>query len=189
MNDYIPLSLLNDFIFCPYSIYLHSVYMGTDEENYQAAPQVRGTIAHKSVNDKTGSTRKADIYSLPVYSDSLGISGMIDQYKGDRRQLIERKNNLKNIFRGQLYQLWGQYFCMIEMGYPVEQIAFYEISTNKMMPLALPTPADRAELEAHIARFKAYEPLITPFKVNPNKCSHCIYCNLCDKTDQDHVYT
>ena len=27
MNDYIPLSTLNDFIFCPYSIYLHSVYL------------------------------------------------------------------------------------------------------------------------------------------------------------------
>ncbi len=31
MDDYISISTLNDFIFCPYSIYLHNVYMETDE--------------------------------------------------------------------------------------------------------------------------------------------------------------
>lgn len=31
MIDYISISTLNDFIFCPYSIYLHNVYMETDE--------------------------------------------------------------------------------------------------------------------------------------------------------------
>lgn len=32
MDDYISLSMLNDYIFCPYSIYLHNVYANTDEE-------------------------------------------------------------------------------------------------------------------------------------------------------------
>ena len=32
MNVNTSLSTLNDFIFCPYSIYLHNVYMETDEE-------------------------------------------------------------------------------------------------------------------------------------------------------------
>ena len=31
MDDYIAISTLNDFIFCPYSIYLHNVYMDADE--------------------------------------------------------------------------------------------------------------------------------------------------------------
>lgn len=44
MNDYIPLSTLNDFIFCPYSIYLHSVYMESDEDLYKATPQIKGAI-------------------------------------------------------------------------------------------------------------------------------------------------
>ena len=30
-EDYISISTLNDFIFCPYSIYLHNVYMDADE--------------------------------------------------------------------------------------------------------------------------------------------------------------
>lgn len=138
MDDYIPLSTLNDFIFCPYSIYLHSVYMESDGDLYKAAPQTKGTLAHQGVDEKKGSTRKSDMMSLPVYCDELGISGKIDVYKQDKRLLIERKNNLKRIFRGQIYQLWGQYFCLKEMGYEVEQLAFYEISTNKMIPVELP---------------------------------------------------
>ncbi len=189
MNDYIPLSTLNDFIFCPYSIYLHSVYMDADEDVYKATPQTKGTLAHKGVDEKTGSTRKADLMSLPVYSDELGISGKIDVFHQDKRLLVERKNNLKQIFRGQIYQLWGQYFCLREMGYEVERLAFYEISTNKMMLVQLPGEEGKAELISFIEQFKTYNPLSIPFKVNPNKCIHCIYCNLCDKTDHDNVYT
>lgn len=50
MSDYISLSTLNDFIFCPYSIYLHSVYMESDEDLYKATPQTKGTIAHQGVD-------------------------------------------------------------------------------------------------------------------------------------------
>ena len=81
MNDYIQLSTLNDFIFCPYSIYLHSVYMESDGDLYKAAPQTKGTLAHQGVDEKKGSTRKSDMMSLPVYCDELGISGKIDVYK------------------------------------------------------------------------------------------------------------
>lgn len=189
MTDYIPLSTLNDFIFCPYSIYLHSVYMEAAEDLYKATPQTRGTIAHEGVDQKKSSTRKTDIMSLPVYSDEFGISGKIDIYKQDRKLLIERKNNLKRIFRGQIYQLWGQYFCMKEMGFEVEHLAFYEISTNKMIDVDLPEEEGREEFLGFIRKFKEYDPLTTTFCINPNKCVHCIYCNLCDKTDSDNVYT
>ncbi|NLV52315.1 MAG: type V CRISPR-associated protein Cas4 [Bacteroidales bacterium] len=189
MDDYIAIATLNDFIFCPYSIYLHSVYMETDEGLYKAPPQTKGTIVHEGVDKKSGSTRSHDIFSLPVFSDSLGIAGKIDLFKQDRKLLIERKNNLKQIFRGQLYQIWAQYFCMKEMEYDVQNLAFYEISTNKMFPIKLPSNADRAELANFIDKFKKYNPLIDTFNINPNKCRHCIYCNLCDKTSVDNVYT
>lgn len=189
MLDYIPLSTLNDFIFCPYSIYLHGVYMDADEDMYKAEPQTKGTIAHRGIDLKKASTRKADMMSLPVYSDSLGISGKIDVYRQDRRLLIERKSNLKKIFRGHIYQLWGQYFCMEEMGYEVNGLAFYEVSTNKTIPVELPGDKGREELESFIRRFRSYNPAEDIFTINANKCSHCIYCNLCDKTAGDNVYT
>lgn len=33
MDNLIAISTLNDFIFCPYSIYLHNVYMDMDKEH------------------------------------------------------------------------------------------------------------------------------------------------------------
>lgn len=189
MTDYIAIAELNDFIFCPYSIYLHNVYEDTEEDFYKATPQAVGKIAHSGVDNKTGSTRKSDIYSLPIISEQLGLFGKIDLYRQDKQMLIERKYQLKQIFRGQIYQLWAQCFCLKEMGYDVRRIAFYEISTNKMIPIEMPTENDKIELRNFIWRFRHYNPLTTEIPVNPNKCAHCIYCNLCDKTNLPNVYT
>ena len=138
MDDYISISTLNDFIFCPYSIYLHNVYMDTDEILYHAKPQTRGKIAHETVDNKTASNRKDDLLSLPVYSGQYKLMGKVDVYRKREKLLIERKYQMKQIFQGQIYQLWAQYFCLLEMGYEVERMAFYETSTNKMIPVALP---------------------------------------------------
>lgn len=188
MDDYVSISSLNDFIFCPYSIYLHSVYMESDEGMYHASPQVKGKVAHEAIDAKSYSTRKDDIMSLSVCSERLRLIGKIDLYKQDKKMLIERKFQLKQIYRGQLYQLWAQYVCMQEMRYKVDKLAFYETSTNKMIYVELPQEAEILELEAFIKRFREFHPEM-PFVINPNKCTHCIYCNMCDKTDTDNVYT
>lgn len=189
MTDYISLSVLNDFVFCPYSIYLHQVYMEADEDVYKATPQTQGSIAHQTVDNKTASSRKGTLMSLPIYSDSLGISGKIDIFKQDSGKLVERKYRLKQIFRGHYYQLWGQYFCMNEMGYTVKELAFYEICSNTLIPVSLPGKAEREELERFIQRIRSFAPYHDTFPINANKCQHCIYCNLCDKTEVDNVYT
>lgn len=83
----------------------------------------------------------------------------------------------------------GQYFCMVEMGYSIEKIAFYEISTNQMFYQHLPTLENKRELETFIKEFRSFKPESTHFIVNPNKCRHCIYCNICEKAIEDNVYT
>ena len=188
MEEYIPISMLDDFIFCPYSIYLHNVYMDADEDLYHATPQTRGKVAHDTIDRKIASSRKNEILALPIYSNELGIMGKIDVYRKLEKILLERKFQLKQIFRGQIYQLWAQYFCMIEMGYVVDHLSFYEISTNKTIPVELPGNNGKEELISFIKNFKDYDPT-QPITVNYNKCIHCIYCNLCDKTDAENVYT
>lgn len=189
MENYIHISTLNDFVFCPYSIYLQGVYMETDEGQYKAAPQARGKVAHQTTDNKTASNRADNILSLPVYSEEYGLMGKIDVYKQKEKKLIERKYQLKQIFQGQIYQLWAQMFCLQEMGYEVTSLAFYETSTNKTIPVELPTLEEIEKFRAFIKAFRSYEPGVTAFKVNPNKCRHCVYCNLCDKTTEDNVYS
>ena len=188
MDDYISISTLNDYIFCPYSIYLHNVYMDADEGLYHATPQTKGRIAHEAIDKKTPSNRKEVLLSMPVYSERFKLMGKIDVYDGREKKLIERKYQIKKIYQGQIYQLWAQMFCLREMGYEVDNLAFYETSTNKMIPVAMPTENDECKFAAFVDKFRNYNPedFLT---VNPNKCRHCIYCNLCDRTNLDNVYT
>lgn len=163
--------------------------MESDETMYHATPQTRGKAAHETVDNKTASNRADDILALPVYSEEYGLMGKIDIYKRSEKKLIERKYQLKQIFQGQVYQLWAQMLCMEEMGYDVDSIAFYESSTNKMIPVAMPTDMDLQQFRTFILKFRSFDPSSTPFPINTNKCRHCIYCNLCDKTVEDNVYT
>lgn len=161
--------------------------MEVGEEMYHATPQTQGRLAHQPVDNKQTSTRSTDLVSLPVSSSRLGLMGKIDIYKGADHHLIERKYRLKKIYRGHLYQLWAEYFCMVEMGYAVDRVSFYEISTNKMMPQSLPGSAEWDELCSVIAQFRSYDPS-QPITTNITKCTHCIYSPLCEKTETDNVY-
>ena len=161
--------------------------MDADEGLYHAKPQTRGKVAHTTVDEKTGNKRRGDLFSLPIYSARYNLMGKIDVYREKEKLLIERKYQLKQIYQGQIYQLWAQYFCLTEMGYVVERLAFYEISTNRMYPVALPTAKDTEQLAAFIQSFQNFNPC-NFVSSNSNKCRHCIYCNLCDKTEEENVY-
>ena len=86
-----------------------------------------------------------------------------------------------------MYQIWAQYLCMKEMGYDVERLAFYDISTNRMIPVSLPTKTDILQLTFLIDAILLYDPSEPPY-VSTNKCRRCIYCSLCDKTEEEYVY-
>lgn len=161
--------------------------METDEGVYHATPQTRGRIAHETVDEKRTSNRTDELQSLPVISHIYGLMGKIDIYRGREKKLVERKYQLKNIYQGQIYQLWAQYLCMVEMGYEVNAIAFYEISTNKMIPVELPSEEQLSQFRQFIMAYRSYDPA-DPIKTNKSKCSHCIYCSLCDKTEGENVY-
>ncbi len=161
--------------------------MDTDKGLYHATPQTKGVVAHEQLDDRIEQELPDDLYGLAVYSDRLGVMGKIDHYNVSAKRLIEYKNNLKQIFRGQLYQLWAQYFCMIEMGFEINAIGFYELSSGRFIPVDLPDSVEWNELNQFIARFKNYNPEDS-LKVNVNKCIHCIYCNLCDKSEVENVY-
>lgn len=73
MEDLILISNLNDFIFCPASIYFHGLYGGADKLTYQSAYQINGTKAHENVDAGKYSTRKSIITALDVYSQEYGL--------------------------------------------------------------------------------------------------------------------
>ena len=58
MELYLKISYLNDFIFCPLSIYYHQLYGSLDERMYYGKAQLDGKAVHSAVDEKRYSTHK-----------------------------------------------------------------------------------------------------------------------------------
>jgi len=188
MESYLPISYLNDFVFCPYSIYLHQVFDNNNEVVYSAKPQQRGRLAHDNIDAfKKSSPSMAILKGIYVISNRLGIYGKIDTLYVKEKKLVESKYRISTLYRGYYYQLWAQYFALTEMGYHVNEICFYSISDKKTYPVKRPGTEELKELRAHIKKIARFD-FDRSINVNPAKCQHCIYASLCDKTNSDHVY-
>ncbi len=180
MLDYIRISTLNDFIFCARSIYFHELYNKYEKNTYQDNPQVEWTINHLPIDFKNYSTSKDIIQSMSIYSNKYQLCGKIDLYHKKKKSLMERKTKIKTLYQGYIYQLYAQYFCMIEMGYEVEKMKLYSMKDNKSYGIAIPNEKEIKEFEAFLQRYKKYDPKDPDFIPNINKCRMCIYSELCD---------
>ena len=187
MENTIRITQLYDFLFCPYSIYLHNIYESLNEWQYHDAPQIKGKQAHKSVDDGSYSTRASEVSGMAVYSERYGLAGNIDQYfignECGHNKLVERKRTIKNIYDGFKLQLYAQYYCMLEMGFKVDSLYFHSLTDNRSYELEIPDSNIQLWFEGHLKAVRDYDPSVTLAGVNINKCRHCIYRELCDQTD------
>jgi CRISPR-associated exonuclease Cas4 len=182
MEENIIISNLNDFIFCPRSIYFHNLYYGLDTSSYHSTYQKKGNIAHKNIDNQKYSSKKSILGSINIYSDELGLIGKIDLLDLEKKELIERKYKIKKIYQGYYLQIYAQYYCLIEMGFEVKKIKFYSICDNKSYNVALPTKNEKNLLKSTINQIKNFK-LENKFYQNKNKCNKCIYREICDYYD------
>ncbi len=178
-SDYILLSELNDFIFCPRSIYWHHIYGNFNKNIYHEKIQTLGSIAHKSIDSAKYSSRKNILQGIAIISHEFGIQGKIDLYDARTGILTERKRKIDKVYRGYIWQLYGQYFCLSEMGYVVTGLRFHSLIDNKNYPIPLPSEREKNIFKKYIENFRNYR-LSENFSQNPAKCARCIYKNLCD---------
>ena len=183
MESYITLSYLNDFIFCPRSIYFHQLYSIYNEQNYKQKPQIAGTEAHVSIDNNTYSSKSSILQGTEVYCDKYNIVGKIDVFDISTGRLTERKKSVKSIYDGYIFQVYAQYFALTEMGYNVKEIIIHDITHNKNFQVQLPTENDFMfqKFESLIIQIQNYQ-LNGTFCPILEKCSNCIYSPLCDKS-------
>lgn len=177
----ISISSLNDFIFCPISIYFHSLYSDLDKLTYYSFYQTNGLDAHKSVDDRSYPVANT-IKSLEVYSEKYNLIGKIDIYNKDTKTLIERKKKVKQIYDGYVFQLYAQYFAMVEMGYEVRNLMIHSLDDNKNYHIDLPCENKKLFdlFEKTVKQFSDFD--ITDFvQTNKSKCINCIYAPYCDR--------
>jgi|SRR3989344_808326 len=181
MEEIIQISKINDFIFCPYSIYLHGVYESFHESIYHEDPQRKGKIVHETIESGTYSSAKRYLQGLSVYSSKYHLVGKIDIYDTKEKALIERKYKIKKIFDGHLYQLYAQYFGLKELGYDVKKLYIHSLSDNKRYRVDLPAGYRFQMFETVLDLMKTYSTENSMHPINPKKCAMCIYRQLCHK--------
>lgn len=186
----IPISNLNDFIFCPVSIYFHSLDSETDKLSFQSEYQINGTAAHEKIDNKSYSNRKTILQAVPVYSEKYGLYGKIDLFDVKKSVLTERKKKINNIYDGYIFQLYAQYFALLEMGYEVRSIRLYSMDDNKTFSIPLPytekellSKFEKLILDINMFDFDNF------FQTNALKCAKCIYEPLCSFSKRREVDT
>ncbi|MDO4988674.1 MAG: type V CRISPR-associated protein Cas4 [Synergistes sp.] len=183
MEEPIAISNLNDFIFCPVSIYFHNLYGAVEKSVYQSTYQTNGSAAHKTIDTGTYSSRKSILQGISVYSEEFGVQGRIDIFDEDKKLLTERKRTVIRIYDGYIFQLYAQYYAMTEMGYDVRRLRIHSITDNKNYDIRLPSEDNEMD--------EKFRGLITQMRTfdmsgfvqnNAQKCRKCIYEPSCDRS-------
>lgn len=180
MEQNICFSELDDFIFCPASLYFHTFYRDLEDQTYKTTDQTLGTMAHQAIDEGRYSNRQDVLQAISVYSEQYGIGGKIDLFKQAESHLIERKRSIKRIYDGYVFQLYGQCYALREMGYEVQKISLYSMLDLKTYAIPLPEENEtyRQRFEQLISNMKTFT-LEHFHQDNPLKCRRCIYRAAC----------
>ena len=183
MNDYLRISNINDFIFCPVSIYFHNLYDNLDNDIYTDSKQLNGKRVHRTIDNKGYSNRKDVLQGITIYSEKYKLLGKIDLFYLEKGELVERKNKIITIYDGYVFQLYAQFYCLIEMGYDVRSIGLYSYMDNKKYTIALPDQDMdmRDKFFNTINKINNFD-LNEYIQTSKTKCDNCIYSNSCDRS-------
>lgn len=120
------------------------------------------------------------------YSSTYDIHAVIDYYDKTKKVLVEKKNLIKRVYKGYIFQLYAQYYALKDNGEEVKRIYLYSISEKKFYPIPLPESAVDLKEDFENTLFKMRHFKIEEFfQTNKAKCEKCIYSNLCDRSLDD----
>ena len=183
MYDSLIFANINDFIFCPVSIYFHNLYGFQDTTTYQGSEQILGTHVHQTIDEQRYSSKTSVLQGMLCYCEKYNLLGKIDLLDTETKILTERKRTIKTIYDGYVFQLYAQYFSLIEMGYDIEKIRLYSYTDNKIYEQRLPNdnPKMLDKFEKVLYDIRHFD-IATFIQHNKEKCIHCIYSDACDRS-------
>ncbi|KEJ92203.1 type V CRISPR-associated protein Cas4 [Synergistes jonesii] len=183
MDDIILFSQLNDFIFCPISIYFHNLYGKMDTMLFQNTDQINGTNAHEAIDKGRYSTKKKILQGASLYCERYRLCGKLDTFDIDKGILTERKKKITTVYDGYIFQLYAQYFSLTEAGYAIRQIRLYSLDDNKVFQVKAPNEDTEmlARFENTIKALREFQPEGF-IQTNTAKCGRCIYEPACDRS-------
>lgn len=180
MESYLTMTQINDFIFCPRSLFFHDFLRENfAPSNFRETPQLKGLSAHAAIDQHTYSSRKDILQGTTVYSTRYNLLGKIDLFYIGPGILTERKYSITAVYDGFRYQLYAQFFALSEMGYHVNKLELYSSKDNRKYPIPLPDERTTKDFEAILAEMRAYSLEKDRSEPNIQKCIHCNYREIC----------
>lgn len=178
-GELVQISKINDFVFCPHSIYFHGIYESFNQKIYHDRPQTEGKINHEKIDSSRYSSSKKILQGLEIVSLEWGVIGKIDIFNVETGELVERKTRIKNIYDGYRYQIFCQMLCLKEAGFHVKKMTIRSLKDNKRFNIEMPNEKELEKLGWTLWRMKNFNPSGGAESKNPNKCARCVYSNLC----------
>jgi CRISPR-associated exonuclease Cas4 len=185
MTQLLPLSLLNDFLYCPRRAALKAID-GLRSANEHTA---QGDLNHWHA-DLPGYEHRAGwklLRALPVWSDELGLNGKADlvevrEYHGmiAEARPVEYKSGKKSRWSNDHAQLCAQAFCLEQMlDITIQEGAIYHAKSSQRTRIEF-TPVLRAETLAAIASLhRLIAAASIPAPILSPRCDGCSLRDTC----------
>jgi len=133
MSDSLPLSLLNDYLYCPRRAALKAIegWWGENEHT------VIGTLAHEHADLPGYEVARGVtlLRALPVWSERLGLSGkcdIVERHADGSLVPVEYKKGRRRTFENDDAQLCAQALCLEEMfGVAVQKGAVFHAQSKR----------------------------------------------------------
>ncbi len=169
--EYLPISKINTVVFCPRRYYIEMLLADTLTNHHVTDGQ--------TLHDRAKRTGEG----LWVWSDTLGLNGIIDQIKEEEGELIltEFKKGYLGDHESDQVQLCAQAICYEEtFDASLKQGFIYYHTTRRRQEVRFTTELRQAVVNA-VNTMRAIDntgtyPPITP---NPNKCRGCSVKEAC----------
>jgi CRISPR-associated exonuclease Cas4 len=180
-SESLPLSLLNDYLYCPRRAGL-KIIEGCRAENEHT---VRGDIVHEHADLPGYEVAKnvTLLRALPVFSDRLGLSGkcdVIERHADGSLLPVEYKKGKRRQFENDDAQLCAQALCLEEMlGISIPRGAVFHAESKRRRDVIF-TPELRSLTEqaiGEIHRLIAVEQ--TPLAQFKPACEECSLFKIC----------
>lgn len=177
----LPLSLLNDFLYCPRRAALKGVE-GWREANEHT---VLGELAHEHADLPGYEVAKGVklLRALPVFSDRLGLSGkcdVVEQHSDGTLCPVEYKKGKRRRFENDDAQLCAQALCLEEMfGRPVQRGAIFHAASKRRRDVEFTAPLRKITEEAVDGLRRLVEAQSVPLAIFKPACQECSLYRIC----------
>jgi CRISPR-associated exonuclease Cas4 len=178
---HIPLSAVNQFLFCPRRAALIHVE-GIFQDNEHT---VLGELAHEHADLPGYEVAKGVklLRALPVFSDRLGLSGrcdIVERHSDGSLCPVEYKKGKRRRFENDDAQLCAQALCLEEMfGRPVTRGAIFHATSKRRREVEFTTQLRKLTEDAISGLHRLLREAVTPPAVFKPACEECSLYRIC----------